>query len=1715
MIPIVTLVAYTLMGIEGISQIEMPFGRDPSDLPLDRYCAELRDEIEYIMENLAEGDDDLESDDDRTALFSRGSCPGTVVKFARLFHQHDRRLTEKRSIPEKNKPRRTSASRIHDASLPRSVSRDQRRLTKSQSEGSKRSGVEATPPTTTMNRKLEPLPPESDFRTSLIMPSLSRRFTLLRGQNGEPLSIDDVRTRLANQRANGHVNQVTEEEEEIMIDALIRAHSIDPSAASASDSDGYTTATANDGYSTANTNTNDSYSGYDSPQSYRGYVRPAARSMVSANPPPKRKVTLSTPSVPARDGPMFDAKQGNGDVVNGTQFDTYLSNSSFSPAQIRRASLALQDAIQEYEEEEEDEKILAPRRGDQHQREHESHAGDSPVGYGEAIAWSNDQPKHMHHDSPGSTAVAPYHPTGTSSPVYRMDTVNRLPGYVPGMHRPITPRDSGVDTDTNTGTSTPQPVSNASTTYEYGSNVSSPSRTERTLPQSILNKRASTTSPPLRTRPRELSNSDQYDGGGSSSDTTQVPLKSALSDKRRPTSPLVDSAYQSAIRAGTPSNYLMDTWSPTTLSFAAHSPSQGANSGSLRGSHMREISNSNSGLDSSDTYYSNQPQSRSLASPSLPDSPTINGSGLANIASSLNGATTNVIVDEPVHRTSTPRLSTLENGHASRGMRPYSPHTRTGTPNANTRRTGGHSRNGSLADTTISAGRRSPRASQAHSSSSATRPNPLMMSPMLNSSRSSLASTGSSYHSWDEDQLGGKKPHKRGVSVFIDSDSAPWKKSRSGIDADLEMESAPAPEHMRDVLAGLSMQDLIAVQNKLVSVAVKKRVSVPGVRPLSGPRRRRASAGQSVASLATPTEPEVSSEWMMTGIPLLGAQTPPPNPILTPPPPATPPMTKSAEDQAKKANALLHAMMDSIESSPHKMTTPPTTAPSSVPSPSPQPQALAPQTSFSSEEPQSVTPPTPEEEPITPDTPVPDQDQRQKALADALFGSDSDATVKDPNPGFGRSQSLRAFAMPPVSSSPPPDADVSPAQSKSTQDDSSLAEEIERRAMAATAALKSASTPRLNDGTNGRKAGKKVNPRQISSPQLVSATTSVDTMGLAAAAAAAGSNPSTPQQTAQTSLPHTQSKLSQRIKKFTGNLRPRAPIPTGEEISPYVVDVSTPPSTEPTQLNLGNRLPSGPTATASRVPSNPEPKSAPPTIESPINTPSTPDGSAQSSGGTPTSTQPRLRGFMARLRKGRKDSTVGTGEKPRAPSPLGPNNLKPIPAPPHIPAAMLKLQPVPMPENMSTSSLGGSATGIEAPPPPPPPLSAPQSAPADMSTGSIHTPALSQQVDEEALRRLYDAASQLGLDHSAINDILVRSQSTSSRSTGWTQASPMTPTSHTIDAAPAPSLPSVLERSMSVTTPKPPRPNPALGRQLSLKPYNGLPLRPTPSQEESTPRASVVRRTVIFPTPPGRASSEMSRRPSSRHRRNRSGSVHSNKSSVQDRTPTPPPSRAPINKRFSKDASPPVPQLPNGIEGSVTSTLQVPSYDMYAEDSEEQQPVGSAVEVLELSDGQIVWSVVDGLRSTDDDEGDDTFAQLNRTSEYSVNETQQLRFREHQRSASKTSTTSKASNELTPKRPETRVFVSNAGDIGTLLDSLTKSYEAGQFNIVPGVPGALGHLRPISGSASGPNQSGSLSVQSGSISANSFGSSFNSDGDYTLEERLDQMITSSRRRAGL
>ncbi|KAI0702319.1 Bestrophin, RFP-TM, chloride channel-domain-containing protein [Cytidiella melzeri] len=65
MIPVVTVVAFTLMGIEGIAdEIEMPFGLDKFDLPLERYCEDLKEDIQYVIERLPEGGEGMYGIDD-------------------------------------------------------------------------------------------------------------------------------------------------------------------------------------------------------------------------------------------------------------------------------------------------------------------------------------------------------------------------------------------------------------------------------------------------------------------------------------------------------------------------------------------------------------------------------------------------------------------------------------------------------------------------------------------------------------------------------------------------------------------------------------------------------------------------------------------------------------------------------------------------------------------------------------------------------------------------------------------------------------------------------------------------------------------------------------------------------------------------------------------------------------------------------------------------------------------------------------------------------------------------------------------------------------------------------------------------------------------------------------------------------------------------------------------------------------------------------------------------------------------------------------------------------------------------------------------------------------------------------------------------------------------------------------------------------------------
>ena len=85
--------------------------------------------------------------------------------------------------------------------------------------------------------------PSANIRTLCAPPdSLTRRFTLLRSSTGEAVSIEDLRNRFAEQRARGAENQVSEEEEEMILETLGRLRakaSTTSSNASTADDSGY------------------------------------------------------------------------------------------------------------------------------------------------------------------------------------------------------------------------------------------------------------------------------------------------------------------------------------------------------------------------------------------------------------------------------------------------------------------------------------------------------------------------------------------------------------------------------------------------------------------------------------------------------------------------------------------------------------------------------------------------------------------------------------------------------------------------------------------------------------------------------------------------------------------------------------------------------------------------------------------------------------------------------------------------------------------------------------------------------------------------------------------------------------------------------------------------------------------------------------------------------------------------------------------------------------------------------------------------------------------------------------------------------------------------------------------------------------------------------------------------------------------------------------
>ena len=532
--------------------------------------------------------------------------------------------------------------------------------------------------------------------------------------------------------------------------------------------------------------------------------------------------------------------------------------------------------------------------------------------------------------------------------------------------------------------------------------------------------------------------------------------------------------------------------------------------------------------------------------------------------------------------------------------------------------------------------------------------------------------------------------------------------------------------------------------------------------------------------------------------------------------------------------------------------------------------------------------------------------QRHRELAKALFGVEEAEGVKNtsnvqiaitpaeiglssPSPVAQRADSSRTITVSRFNASAgdlttPVSDTQTPSMPSSAhghgQMDASLVFEVQRRAEAATAALrKSPSNPKLVDVPAGS-TRKKISPNQISSPKLLSASTSVDTIPLPPSTS--GPNQVPQSQGVSTSS----SKLSSRFKKLRGTLRSKSQVPNGEEISPYPLDLTTPSSSQLLTFNPSKLA----------VPGDPAIFSAGESTQFKVSPPALPN--------PPASAGPTLSkgGFFSRFRKQRATDVSVPHDHPF-----------------HTPSTASSTSQSDLPSRASPQIHSAPPTKTQHFPSQPSSSSRPMSPPTIPEDAIL--PATSS-TEEAALQQLFDAASNLGIPQDALDQILARSPSSSSRSTAWTKITRSASTAERRKSQrTATQSPALSEGRPSIDAPST-RPSPET-RQLNIrKPTtDSIAARPRPDVETPTTSGAnaIVRRTIIYPSD-SRASNVdwnalIRKQSTSRRRRSAgAGSVQSNRS-IHDRAPTPPPPKSPGGgRRFSSDeSSPPVPQVPHSF----------------------------------------------------------------------------------------------------------------------------------------------------------------------------------------------------------
>jgi serine/arginine repetitive matrix protein 2 len=455
------------------------------------------------------------------------------------------------------------------------------------------------------------------------------------------------------------------------------------------------------------------------------------------------------------------------------------------------------------------------------------------------------------------TAVSSDPPTQTDaamsrsnpSPYPRAETspTPRLPGYIPGMPRPMTPREANFDPDElpTSSSSTPRatspriPSTERATSPSFASNGPIRRQSHRAASPLLTNPGAPISS--LLSGVNGRFSPDRSQSPDSPSVDFGTPLDSSVLARRRPVSPFSQGTYQSmtvSSRPSTPSNV---TWkapaSPgsggqsrsgsaigfTEIDFAVSGlPSQVRNGFDRPSAHTRIDSN----MSSSDLYEVAQLSrsgsllgSRSLRSPPLPDSPLYEG-----VAQSTGAFT------------SPKRGQPTSVGNEIGSSPPDSAGLRSPTPTQHP--------SSSPAFSEPDLGRGSRRGSQQAMTSPFTlNQSQLVLSPLANSSRSSLESAGSSYHTWEADKQDRTIPLIAALEsqppAWHDLSNTPGSLS-SGPDGDVEV---IVQQH-----SGLKKNDFVAIQERLLFAAkLKAEVSEPQRR--NSLRRRRPSASQTVSRI--------------------------------------------------------------------------------------------------------------------------------------------------------------------------------------------------------------------------------------------------------------------------------------------------------------------------------------------------------------------------------------------------------------------------------------------------------------------------------------------------------------------------------------------------------------------------------------------------------------------------------------------------------------------------------------------------------------------------------------------------------------------------------------------------------------------------------------------------------------------------------------------------